>query len=326
MTAPDPTRAEQWRAVAEQALTAYEACSAPASFQAFTWSQALIATATLYGWDDPRVQLLIDAIMGVRNPDGGWGLNATRDQYGDGSVNPANTSYTVTMAGHVGPAFLSAFQAGKLKTTVADNDLEPLKRITQLLMGTARSTTSAGVGVSYSRSANDTGKPLIHNVSAGVGAYLTTAAAAGFGQSGLQSLVVDITRREVAAYSRAWYGWAYQDGQTSVQDPDHGAYSAASMYGLCYPVGREAVYINLVTAAVNDDGRRGHMALVSLPGGPTRPGSMAIDGSTSTLWASMGDQWIPDSVAYVTSAAGDAMRLAQAAALCAANAIATQEV
>jgi hypothetical protein len=200
-------------------------------------------------------------------------------------------------------------------------DPEPLQTITKLLVSsTARATTSAGQCVAYSRSANDAPVPgkRVHNVNAGVADYLTQASAAGFGRTGLQSLVVDITRFSVTAYNTDWDGWPYLDGRTVVQDPDHGAYTARSLYFLTYPVGREAVYRVLNTDyAGAPEGARGHMQLVSTPGGP---GSQGVADPLTTLWCEMGDRWLAEAQSYVSASAGDCMRLAQAAAWASANA------
>jgi len=314
-------RSDAWRTVAVQALDAYEATPTPVSSQAFTFSQALLATARLYGWDDPRVPALISEIMALRNPDGGWGVNTAWDAFQDGSTNPSTTTYTVTLAGHVGPALLAAYQHGMLPD---GNNPEPLQKITALLMGTAQYSSSIGRCVSYSRAAADSAtnnsSRCVHNVNAGVADYLTQANAAGFGATGLQKLVVDIVRFEIATYNPAWSGWSYMYGQTTKQDADHGSYTAASLYFAAYPVGREAAYQLLAAPATDDAGRRAHLRLVSLPGGP---GSQALDGSGATLWAEMGDQWLDEASDYVTSSAGDASRLAQAAAAAAANSAAS---
>jgi len=309
------TRSSQWRAIAVQALVAYEAAPAPTSFQPMVHANALLAIGRLYGWQDPRVATLLAQLMAERNPDGGWGIGIPRSGL-SGGTNPPDTTYTVTLAGHVGPALLAAWKGGAL------TDPEPLQTITKLLVSqTPRLTIPEGQCVTYSRSANDGGH-CVHNVSAGAADYLTRASAAGFGRSGLQKIVVDVTRWEVFAYRTDWAGWPYKDSQSTEQDPDHGAYSAASLYFSAYPVGREAAYQLLAAPATADDGRRAHLSLVSLPGGP---GSQGLSNPATTLWCEMGDQYISEAIAYVAASAGDAMRLSQAASAAAANSIACQE-
>lgn len=316
---PPPTRGEQWRAVAVQALDAYELLAVPTASAAFTYGSALWATGTLYGWADPRVQPLIAQLMAVRNPDGGWGLGYPYPAL-DGTTNPATTTYTVTLAGHVGPALLAAYKGGALA------DREPLQRITQLLMGTTRYVPASGTCVSISRDASDAASAAhpnrcVHNINAGVADYLTQASEAGFGQTGLHSLVVAITRFEVATYVPAWAGWPYFHAGATEQDPDHGGYSAQSLYFAAYPVGRESAYQLLAIPAVNDNGRRAHMRLVALPGGP---GSWSRTEPGVTLWCQMGDQWLTEAQAYVTASGVDAKRLAQAAMIAALDAVACE--
>jgi hypothetical protein len=297
---PVPTRAEQWRAIAAQALDAYGLALVPVQSAAFTRGSALWATGTLHGWSDPRVQPALAQLMAVRNAEGGWGLGYPYPAF-DGSMNGAGTTYTVTLAGHVGPALLAAWRGGAL------TDPEPLTRITTLLMTTARYAPASGPSW------------CIHNINAGVADYLTQANDAGFGRSGLQKLVVDIVRFEITTYNPAWSNWSYQNTGNAEQDPDHGAYSAASLYFAAYPVGREAAFQLLAAPASSDDGRRAHMRLVALPGGP---GSMSRTEPGVTLWCEMGDQWLLEAQAYVTGSAGDAKRLAQAAMFAALNAAA----
>lgn len=308
-----PTRVQQWRAVAVQALTLYEAAPAPTSFAPFVHANAMLAIGRLYGWQDPRIPGLLAQLMSERNPDGGWGIGITRPGL-SGGTNPADTTYTVTLAGHVGPALLAAWKAGAL------TNAEPLRTITALLMTTGRITIDAGQCVIYSRSANDAGH-CVHNVNAGVADYLTQASAAGFGARGLQKVVVDIIRWEVGAYVPAWSGWPYKDSQSTEQDPDHGSYSAVSLYALTYPVGREGVYQGLAAPATADDGRVAHLRLVATPGGP---GSQGLADPATTLWCEMGDQYLAEAAAYVASVAGNAGGLSQAAVLAAANSIACQ--
>jgi hypothetical protein len=307
-------RSSEWRTVAVTALDAYEELPVPVQSKAFTLSSALLATGTLYGWGDSRVPPLLAALMATRNPEGGWGLGYAYPAF-DGTLNAATTTYTVTLAGHVGPALLAAWRAGAL------TDPEPLARITQLLMGTARYVTPDGTCIAVSRDPNDAGSAAepaycVHNINAGVADYLTQAGAAGFGRSGLQALVVAITRFEVNTYSPAWRGWAYQNTGNAVQDVDHGSYSAQSLYFSAYPIGREAAYQLLANPAVDDNGRRAHLRLPALPGGP---GSMSRTQPGVTLWCELGDLWLAEAAGYVTASVADAKRLAQAAMLAALN-------
>jgi hypothetical protein len=307
------TRSSEWRALAVQALTTFEAAPPPTQFKAMIWSYQLLAIGRLYGWDDPRIQPIIANLMADRNPDGGWGIDIPRAGLNGTGTNPATTTYTVTLAGHVFPALKAAYEAGVFTNTQVFRD------ITTLLMSTAQLNTPAGVCIAYSRSAYDTGSTgyCVHNVSVGAVAALSQLDVMGFGATGLQTRIVNVTRREVATYNTGWHNWTYQESRTTVQDPDHGAYSARSVADLAWPIGREAAYIEMVTNYGTDDGTRGHMALTAMPDGP---GSHALNGENTTQWCQMGDQWLPEATTYISLPNGDPMRLAQAAGLAAANA------
>jgi hypothetical protein len=307
-------RGDEWRARALDALAALEAL--PDSAQAFPIAYQLGATAMLHGWDDPRVEPLLDRLYDVRNADGGWGLGYAYDFGGDGSTNPASTTYTVTLAGHVGPTLLAGYKAGK----VPKADIQTL---VNLLMSTPRINyeTARGACLAYSRHANDNLTwACVHNVNAGAGHFLQEAAGAGVTATGMQKLIADITRREAYAYQPTISGrdawWRYAD-TSALNDADHNSYEAASMYHLAYGIGREPVYQHMADEWTDNAAAPiAHMRLTSMPGGP---GSMS--GST-TRWCVMGDQWFGEYDAFVASNSGSQVRLAQAAYYAARNSLA----
>lgn len=309
-------RADAWRALAQSALDRYEVIAGSAeTAHAVAFSAQAHAWLSPDGWADTTALARLDQVRGMRNPDGGWGLPTGYDFAADGSVNPPNTTYTVTLSDHVGPVLVDAYRHG-----AASKD--EVKAVVDLLMSTPRiqnANSAYGQCVAYSRSPNDQ-QPghAVHNVNASVGRFLTDVNAAGVGAGGLAKLVVDITRREVFAYQplidgrQAW--WRYMDTRT-LNDADHNSFAGESMYYLCYPVGREAVYQHMATAwADNAQAPLAHLRLVALPGGP---GSWAADGVTP-LWQVMGDRWLPEAAAYV--AAANSRQAAQAAYYCARNA------
>lgn len=322
VTPPAPaaaaTRSDEWRARAEAALARFEATKTSSETpHALAYVAQVHAWLSPQGWQDPTARDYLDQVRAKRNPDGGYGLGFTYDFGGDGTVNPANTTYSVTIADHVGPTILDAFRAGVV-------DRAEVKTLVDLLMSTPRiqSANSAyGQCVAYSRSVYDNQSwACIHNVNAGVARFLIDANAAGVGAGGLQKLVVDISRREVFSYQPeiegrlAW--WRYADTR-SLNDADHNAYSAESVYYLAHHVGREAAYQHMVTAhSDNSAAPLAHMRLVALPGGP---GSWATDtDGPTTLWCVLGDQWMTEFDTFVQSAAS--RQAAQAAYFAARNA------
>ncbi|GIF08645.1 hypothetical protein [Actinoplanes siamensis] len=298
------TRSEQWRAIGETAIARYEAATPPTSFKPMVWSAAMLAYADLRGWSDPHIPVLIDRLMDARNPDGGWGVSAALDAWQDGTKNPASTTYTVTLSGHVGPALLRAYQAGVF------TDPEPLQTVVKLLMTTAKSTTSAGDCFAYSRAAADVpsaDRPCIHNVNASVAHYLLRSKAAGFDRGGLAAQVTSLTRREISAYNVSWAGWPYADGRTVAQELDHGSYSALLMLDLAYPIGREAMTAVVGRQGTDVDTVLGHLRIAASP-----PGPPVFGGS----WCAAGDRYIAEAqnAAQTWTSATDLAAIAQGAA------------
>jgi hypothetical protein len=309
MSSPTPAAAVDrptwWRGLAEQALADFAAVDQD-NQTAHAYSYIAGARAQLFGWEDAQVGVMLDKLRSLQNPDGGYGLGFAYDFAGNGSVNPSSTTYTVTLADHVGPILLDGFKAGIIP-------FSEVKSIVTLLMSTPRivsANSPYGQCIAYSRHSNDNAAALcVHNVSAGAARFLLDAAAAGVGAGGLAVLVVDITRRETFAYLPAARWWRYMD-TPSMQDADHNSYSAESMYHLAYPIGREVAYWHMTNAPT--DNAAAPIAHLRLPGLPPRPGSMSADGTT-TLWCELSDQWRGELEAFADSSSSDGRRLAQIA-------------
>lgn len=309
-------RSDDWGAIADTAIAGFEAAD-EGTETAHAYAYMLGAVARRSGWADPRVAAYLEAVYTLRNPDGGWGLNMVYDKFGDGSVNPATTTYTVTLADHVGPVLLDAFK----------QDLVPaadISTIVGLLMSTQTFTFPTGKAVSYSRSANDnitaTNDRDVHNVSALTAWFLQQANAAGFNSTGLHKRIVDLTRQLAYRYNPATAWWPYR-GDQAPQDTDHNAAVAEAMYvSLSYPIGREAVYRHMTNAlADNAMAPIAHMRLAGLPGGP---GSMSSEEPGVSLWAVLGDDWLAEATLFVAAPPTNRAR-AQAAYWAARNAAVT---
>jgi hypothetical protein len=239
----------------------------------------------------------------LQNPDGGYGLNYAWDALSDGTVNPAATTYTVTLAGHVGMPLLEGYRAGAVPP-------ELVQQIVDLVVATPRIDTADGICLAYSHHANDSGPGnCVHNINAGAAAFLLEAQAAGFaisdGANG-DNLIAGITRREVAAYLPAERSWPYRDNRNDLQDTDHNSYSAESMYYLAPAIGRQVAYHHMkLELADNPMAPIAHLRLTSLPyrsGGPN--------------WCKLGERWLGEAREFAS--VGD--RLPQVAYYAARNA------
>lgn len=306
------SRSDDWRLRAETAVAAFEAADTGAG-AAFEYAYMASAVARLNGWADPRVTTYLDRVYALANPDGGYGLGYAYDAFGDGTVNPATTTYTITLAGHVGPVLLEGYRAGVVPAV-------KVQTVVDLLMSTNQLNTSAGKCVAYSRSSNDAGSThlayCVHNVNATVGAFLLDAYVAGFQAPGQMRLIGDITRREVAAYLTTQVWWPYMD-TAALQDTDHNSASAEAMYALAPAIGHYVVYNHMAKAlADNPFSPIAHMRLAGLA---PQPAAVLPDGTS--LWCQMGDAWLAEFDAFVANPpAPTGVRYAQAAYYASRNA------
>ncbi len=298
------TRSDAWAARARMAIKKFHDDGAQT---AYTYAAMAEAHGRLNGWDSPSAVAYLAKVYALQQPDGGWGLGYAYDAFQDGSVNPADTTYTVTLADHVGPALLAGYQAGVVSR-------ERVQAIADMLVSLPRVPVEQGQCVAYSDQPADA-KPgyCVHNVNAGVGYFLTRAAAAGITTPGGQDLVAGITVQEVAAYQTAVSWWAYRDGAPGLQDTDHEGYSAQSVYALAEPVGTDAAMQVMTHAYTDPNAALAHMRLTSTPG---------------VGWCELGDQWLTEAYDYISpppvggfpSLPPPPQRLAQAALFSARNA------
>lgn len=289
------TRAEQWRAIAQRAFDRFDVLDAGGTLRAMTLAHAAQVAAWLSpsGWQDPAAQAYLDRLYATRNPDGGWGLGFAYDAHNDGSTNAANTTYTVTLAGHVGPVLLDAWRAGVVP-------LADLQTVFQLVATAPRIDTAAGRCIAYSRDPDDARAGYcVHNVNAGAAWFLWEAGNAGVAPIPWW-LVSGITRRTASAQSlESGRLGPYRDASaTTPDDPDHASYTAESMLTLAPPVGYVSGY-----HLMGDTGYPvSHMLLTAAPRAPG-----------GADWCVLGDRWLSEADAWVTASWSDAGRLAQAA-------------
>jgi len=314
------TRAEQWTAIAFDALARFRAGD-DGRQRSNTYAWALEAELRLNG-DTPYARDLLNTLYGQRKPDGGWGLPFAYDVLGDGTVNDVDTTYTVTLAGHVGPPLLYAYQHGIDQVTAPDGTVWSIKaqiqRIVYLLATTPRIDNDQGACIAYSRNPNDqVSYGCIHNASAGAAAFLWQANAAGLGRGGLAALVEGVTRREVYDYKPAGLvcggvarsNWWLYAGTRSCNDADHNSYDAESMYVLAPLIGQNTAWMHMTTAwADNSNAPVAHFRLAALPGAPGR-----VDAASGLpIWCVLGDRWISEAQAFLDTAT-DLQRVTQVA-------------
>ncbi len=176
------------------------------------------------GWNDPRNVALLNRLVALRHSDGGWGIEAPLDLFGDGSVNdPVATSYTVTTADHVGPILIDAYRHGKLPASI-------LRDAATSILRTPRAPVRAGSCVAYDNSGNDN-RWCVHNVNLGAAVFLRDVERAlGEKLAGADVLIAGIVAT-FSAYVDQRTGYVpYATNNGRPQDPDHNGYTLESAY------------------------------------------------------------------------------------------------
>lgn len=183
----------------------------------------IILYAHREGWAGPTVASLVQHLLDVRKPDGGWGIESAWDAFSDGTVNPESTTYTVSTAGHAGPALLAAWQ-NKLVTD------EELRAAVDSLLSTPRVSVAGGTCLAYSKSGSDL--PCVPNVNLGAGAWLKQVReVTGWSIPLLDDIVAQITAADRYLFNADTGYWGYSDLPFQLgkpQDAPHQGYTLQS--------------------------------------------------------------------------------------------------
>jgi hypothetical protein len=179
------------------------------------------------GWGDPRIPGWIAKEVARRFASGGYGLNVAYDAFGDGTTNPAGTTYGITTCDFVGIPLFPAFDHGVL----AQADLDAI-------IDCCLSWPQTNGHPDYSRHANDHGKASVWNVGAAMAAFLLNARSRtdGFNAGGTPvpgsrsaaclSLGVAWRNKVTAAYIAGIKGWPYCSGLPNPQVRQDGGHNA----------------------------------------------------------------------------------------------------
>ena len=229
------TPADEWGARADTLIArAIQLDTGAGSAFNYSFLASAIAMHSPDGWHDPRALHYLNRVLDQRHPDGGFGLNYAVDAFNDDTRNPASTTYTVTMADHVGKVFLEAYAAGVLDRYYIDTLLTRLQAMPRI-------GVYGGYCYAYSDHPNDI-KPgyCVHNVNAGMGAFLSMARQAGFTQAS-QWITMEITNYEVLKYREWDRSWRYVDFRPGLNPADQNAYTVESMMQLAPELGGAAL-------------------------------------------------------------------------------------
>jgi hypothetical protein len=235
-TAADSQPAEAGRAAApptswgQRADALIDRAMAADQSDGSTLGDSMLAVALLLerGPDDVATSHYLQRLLSHQHPSGGFGTDTPWDTWSDGSVNPASTDYTVSIAGHAWPALRDAIAAGVEYADV----LSAAERAITRLWEIPYIPVKPGVCLSYSAHSNDLAGYCVHNINAGAAAALVEAWSMGVGPQDPSWLTAGVTQTTAAFANRKYRGHTYSTGSGSIQDPAHNAYTIESLHTL----------------------------------------------------------------------------------------------
>lgn len=180
---------------------------------AFDAAYQMSSLATLYGWADPEVATQLQRVRAARKPDGGYGLDVAWDAFADGSVNPASTSYLVTVTDHVGRALLHARAAG----VVGDAEVAAL---VDLVLGWP-SVVGDPDCLGYSPRSSDR-RICVYNVNMAAAWFLKAAYDAGVRRPGQLEMSARLYAHDARLQTAGWWPYA-SSSRSRRQDWNHNA-------------------------------------------------------------------------------------------------------
>jgi len=187
-----------------------------------TLSYNLYAKALIYGWNNKDVESELNALMYFINQNG-FSFNKEFDAFGDGTVNPDTTIYTITLTDHLGPVLLEANKHGAINDSI-------LFSIYNILIDIMPADSIGnGYCVSYSNSINDVGAGCVHNVNISYAYFLNALKEYNFYENNTNNLIEEIIKREKLAYLPEAYNFPYWDGNDRLTDQNHLCFQAWCM-------------------------------------------------------------------------------------------------
>jgi len=190
-----------------------------------------------FGWHDPRTTVWLQRVYDREDPDGGYGLGYPYASF-DKVLNPADTSYTITTAWHVGRMLLDGYDHGAVPRA------KLIQALTSLL-NTAESPK--GQCIAYSPSPNDAHENCVFNVTAAASLFLNECLKRGIWVPGR---LVETARKIahwrdylLANYQPPLNGWTYGgiNNPALLDDPGHLAPTDTAAYLLPHAQGYHAV-------------------------------------------------------------------------------------
>ncbi len=185
----------------------------PTAYVAYDAAYQAASIATLYGWGSTEARSQLVRLRSVKKPDGGYGLERSWDAFGDGSLNPASTSYLVSITDHAGIGLLAGLRAGAVPAS-------EVGALVDLVLAWPRVAGDPDC-LAYSVASTDR-KHCVYNVNSSASWFLQSAYDAGVRRPGQQELAQRLYQHDVAKASGGW--WPYSSNQPTLrQDWNHNA-------------------------------------------------------------------------------------------------------
>lgn len=170
-------------------------------------------------WKNEEAKVYFNNLVNYYYENKGFGLGYEWDAFGDKTINPANTNYTVTLTDHIGNVFIEACKNG-LNYNGFVNDI-----VNQVIYLPNADGIEPGICYAYSDSEYDK-CGCVHNVNAGVAYFFNKAVKNSIciECDTLIDIINQIEERELFAYNDTIKNWLYWDGRNKICDHNHLAY------------------------------------------------------------------------------------------------------
>lgn len=185
----------------------------PTVYVAYDAAYRAASLGTLYGWDEPEAVAQLQRLRTVRKADGGYGMERAWDAFGDGSVNPASTSYLISVTDHAGVGLVAGLRAGAVPAS-------EVAALVDLVVDWPRVVGDDGC-LAYSMAPTDRGV-CVYNVNSSAAWFLQAAWDAGVRREGQQQLAALLYAHDAVLETDGW--WPYSSNRlTTRQDWNHNA-------------------------------------------------------------------------------------------------------
>ena len=225
---PQSVDARDWQGWGERADRAVERFVEFADnddLHADTWMS--LALALRRGWGDADAVRLLDDVRARRLPGGGYGLGFAWDAFQDGTTNPPDAAYAITITDHVGLVLLDAFDHGAAPAAEIQGFVDEIVAFRRARPGC----------LAYS----DTGFDdiCVHNINTSAAWFLAEAGGRG-SPFGMESWTSSSPPAVRLSFTGPW--WPYSDlTAMSAHDWDHEATVVENLLTLDPELGREAL-------------------------------------------------------------------------------------